>query len=350
MHVLNDPTRLAIWKRNLGFDCTRVYTRICTDHFDERHILKSAKTTRLVKHADPKPRAGSTLPDIESAPVQGPSVEVPAAEVPVAEVPVAEVPAAEVPVVEVPAAEVPADDGEDICYPELHDPNVVEVPSHIENCDVGEFTEETYIIPSLLEMSETQIKVMCGISLEILDFLCQKVLMVKPHGKERIIKRNIILTLMKLRTNNTYLYMGAEMDTDPAYISSQIRSTIIVLAAATKSLISWPDQESFANSLPDKFEDFGDVKVIVDCTEAKTSTINCHLCRRKLYSGYKNSCTVKFMVGISVSGVITFLSKAYVGCTSDKQIFLESKITDKLVEGDAVLADAGFLIKGKHSN
>lgn len=194
MHVLNDPTRLAIWKRNLGFDCTRVYTRICTDHFDERRILKSAKTTRLVKHADPKPRAGLTLPDIENAPVQGPAVEVPAAGVPVAEVP---------------AAEVPADDGEDICYPELHDPNVVEVPSHIENLgDDDEFTEETYIIPSLLEMKESQIKVMCGISLEILDFLCQKVRMVKPHGKERIIKRNIILTLMKLRTNNTYLYMG----------------------------------------------------------------------------------------------------------------------------------------------
>ena len=48
------------------------------------------------------------------------------------------------------------------------------------------------------------------------------------------------------------------------------------------------------------------------------------------------------LVGISPSGIITFVSKLYAGSISDKELTRCSGIMDLLQPGDSVMADCGF--------
>ena len=52
--------------------------------------------------------------------------------------------------------------------------------------------------------------------------------------------------------------------------------------------------------------------------------------------------TIKFLIVISPQGVITFISKAWGGRTSDKYLTKNSNFLNNLLPGDVVLADRGF--------
>ena len=53
----------------------------------------------------------------------------------------------------------------------------------------------------------------------------------------------------------------------------------------------------------------------------------------------------KVLIGVAPNAVITFVSKLYPGCISDKAIVQKSGFLDQLSTGDLVLADKGFLIQ-----
>ena len=53
--------------------------------------------------------------------------------------------------------------------------------------------------------------------------------------------------------------------------------------------------------------------------------------------------TVKLLVGITPTGLITFVSNVYGGCTSDRYIF-EKEFLEKVEPGDAIMVDRGFNI------
>ena len=66
-----------------------------------------------------------------------------------------------------------------------------------------------------------------------------------------------------------------------------------------------------------------------------------------LYSDYKSHTTVKVLVGITPGGGFNFISKAYPGSTSDKEITLRSGILNPVMweKEDALMADRGFTIQ-----
>ena len=67
--------------------------------------------------------------------------------------------------------------------------------------------------------------------------------------------------------------------------------------------------------------------------------------QRSTWSSYKNSNTLKAMVGISPRGVTTYVSDAYGGSASDRQIIeASSELLDGRFEsGDSIMADRGIL-------
>ena len=66
------------------------------------------------------------------------------------------------------------------------------------------------------------------------------------------------------------------------------------------------------------------------------------MARAVTWSQYKHHNTVKFLIGISPQGVITFISKAWGGRVSDKYLTEHSGFLKNLLPGDVVLADRGF--------
>ena len=64
----------------------------------------------------------------------------------------------------------------------------------------------------------------------------------------------------------------------------------------------------------------------------------------QIFSNYKSRNTIKYLVGITPSGAISFLSTGWGGRASDKEITLNSGFLDKVTFVDCVLADRGFLI------
>ena len=63
------------------------------------------------------------------------------------------------------------------------------------------------------------------------------------------------------------------------------------------------------------------------------------------YSSYKGHTTYKFLVAIAPNGAILFVSDAYEGSISDKEIVRVSGFLDFLNPREVVMAQRGFLIK-----
>lgn len=61
-----------------------------------------------------------------------------------------------------------------------------------------------------------------------------------------------------------------------------------------------------------------------------------------MFSHYKNAFTVKFLVAITPSGYISFLSKCYGGRATDSYITVHSGILNHIQAGDLVMCDKGF--------
>ena len=85
--------------------------------------------------------------------------------------------------------------------------------------------------------------------------------------------------------------------------------------------------------------------IVLDCTEISLQKSKCLQCRLRTYSHYKSNHTVKFLIGISPTGLITYVSNAYGGRASDKQIFNQSKLLELMLPNDAIMVDKGFLIE-----
>lgn len=83
---------------------------------------------------------------------------------------------------------------------------------------------------------------------------------------------------------------------------------------------------------------------IIDCFEVFVQRPGQLTARAQTWSNYKHNNTIKFLVSITPTRAISFVSKAVGGRTSDKVITLRSGFLDKLQYGEQVMADRGFQI------
>ena len=113
-----------------------------------------------------------------------------------------------------------------------------------------------------------------------------------------------------------------------------------------KKLPLWPPQEIIQGSMPKVFHElYPMTRVVIDATEIHIEKPPLPDVQQMTFSNYKNSNTFKALVGISPSGVITFVSDLYPRCISDKELTRRSGILGLLQRGDCVMADRGFDIQ-----
>ncbi|KAK4879519.1 hypothetical protein RN001_007665 [Aquatica leii] len=158
------------------------------------------------------------------------------------------------------------------------------------------------------------------------------------------LKNRIILTFVKLKLDLSFAVLSPLFGITQNLCKTYIATMVNILSEVLKCTIYLPDKTEILKNMPICFKNFEDTAIVLDCTEIKIQKAKCLCCRIRFYSHYKSSDTIKFMTGVSPSGVISYISKAYGGRASDKIIFEQSKLFEIIEPQSAMMVDKGFLI------
>ena len=85
--------------------------------------------------------------------------------------------------------------------------------------------------------------------------------------------------------------------------------------------------------------------VLIDCFEVFIDRPSTLKARAETWTSYKHHNTIKFLIGITPQGTVSYISRAWGGCVPDKCIAENCGILDKINPGDVLLADHGFNIQ-----
>lgn len=194
--------------------------------------------------------------------------------------------------------------------------------------------------------NDTQLNTLTGLRnirlLEVIQELITKSVTERRVRKLSLPER-IILTFIKLKHNVVLSFLFGNITSE--ICKAIFCETISVLSKVLDCAVPFLTKQEVKSHMPQCFNNFRDVRIVVDCIEVPVQKAKCLCCRVRSYSHYKGTHTIKFMTGVSPSGLITFVSRMYGGRTSDKAIFQQSQLIEKLDVGDAIMADKGFLIE-----
>lgn len=212
-------------------------------------------------------------------------------------------------------------------------------------------TTGDFKIPLLLSFIDNDIKLstLTGIhSYELHNSIieCLQLSQLVPYRKLQTfsLEERVVMTLMKLKQNMSYSVLAILFNCSSTNCKRIVFNTIYMLSIILKSMIPWPSRNEINSNMPLCFKHYSDTRIIVDCIEIplmKPKNLSSSIIT---YSQYKSTYTAKFMTGITPGGILSFITPAYGGRASDKFIFENSKLIDKLEAGDAIMADKGFLI------
>ena len=155
-----------------------------------------------------------------------------------------------------------------------------------------------------------------------------------------------ILTLAKLRQDLDYMPMSRLCGISE-FTARNIFITWINFCSRQWSEINiWPEKNLVQFYSPTDFKvKFRTKRVIVDGTEIPVQKPANSIAQRCTFSTYKNRNTVKVLVGSTPGGLISYLSPAYGGSTSDRQIVERSRLVEMCDASDSIMADKGFNVQ-----
>ena len=127
---------------------------------------------------------------------------------------------------------------------------------------------------------------------------------------------DFLLILMRLRLGLLNEDLAERFGVSPTLCSYIFTTWIKLLSKVLgKALVVWPPRESIREHLPEIFlkSGYGKCRVIIDCAEVFIDRPKSLSSQAATWSDYKHHETFKFLVGITSTGFISFLSSCYGG-------------------------------------
>ncbi len=161
------------------------------------------------------------------------------------------------------------------------------------------------------------------------------------------VEDQFLLTLIKLRThpcNKELGYLGGGIT--EKQVCNIFITWINFMCLQWSEIDTWPSRELVEYFCPTDFHSkYPKTRIIVDGTEFPIVKPKQPVAQQSTFSTYKNRNTMKVLVGASPGGLVSFVSQAFAGSTSDRQIVERTGLPKMCDPGDEVMADKGFNVE-----
>ncbi|PFX23601.1 THAP domain-containing protein 11 [Stylophora pistillata] len=159
------------------------------------------------------------------------------------------------------------------------------------------------------------------------------------------LEQEFLLTMMRIKLGLFVFDLALRFKVSEATVSSVFTTWVKLMSKELKWMISWPDRYLIQRNMPDMFRRYyRKCRVIIDCTELFSETPSSLENAAMCWSNYKQHYTLKFLIGITPNGHISFVSETFSGRSSDVFIVENSGFLNYLQPHDQVMADRGFKI------
>lgn len=155
-----------------------------------------------------------------------------------------------------------------------------------------------------------------------------------PNGPKLSNFSVFLMFFLKIRLNLANEDIAFRFGVNASTVSRHFHRVLDVLSVHTANLIKWPDRDTLRQTMPSSFRKFfKKCAVIIDCTEIFIERPSDLMARAQVWSNYKHHSTVKFLIGITPQGTISYISPCAGGRMSDKEIVERSNLINYLLPG-----------------
>ncbi|KAI8437943.1 hypothetical protein MSG28_010610 [Choristoneura fumiferana] len=154
---------------------------------------------------------------------------------------------------------------------------------------------------------------------------------------------DIIITLFKIKTNDTFIQMSDEFEIPRCTIRLLFEENVYMLATFLQNIVYLPSLYEIKKNLPLMLRmKYSKVQMIIDCFEIQIEKPSKAFRRAQTRSQNKSCNTVKYLIACTAVGFIAFISKGYGGRISDKAIACKSGLIDIVPPNAVIMAGRGF--------
>ena len=133
------------------------------------------------------------------------------------------------------------------------------------------------------------------------------------------------LTLIRMRLVMSGKDLGYRFGMHESTVSRFFLHVVDVLYARLFVLIICPDRATLLKTMPMDFRKHcPKCVVIIDCFEVFVDRAENVLARAQTYSSYKRHKTVKYLIGVTPQGIVSFISDGWGGRVSDKHLLINT--------------------------
>lgn len=160
------------------------------------------------------------------------------------------------------------------------------------------------------------------------------------------VEDQFLMLLIKLRRNTTDFESGKIFGVSKTEVSNIIVTWINFVSDIWSLIDIWPSRNLVNFYMSDSFKKYyPSTRVIIDGTEIGIQKPSKPNDQKVSFSTYKHKNTLKFLVGASPGGLISYFSSGYAGSVSDRQIVERCPLLPMCDSGDTIMADRGFNVQ-----